>query len=1164
MMESSNNIIVLSRRIQEAIEVSMNPMSSKLERQEATKVNLEFMQNSPLCGDVGLYFFKNKELNTTVRMCGLQILGQFIRSKWNELDDHVKTSIKKEVVDMVYTCDQNEPSFIKEGLVKVFVEVVKRTWPQEWETLLSDLSGLQSIGDAQLEIVMKIFHTMSDDIHNMDDKIKAQRRKDMLITLNTHMDGLFTFFFGTLRYSATKLATEPTKANIIITKATLETITSFCTWVSFEHILSKDNLLLQTLLLLLENNELKLLAAECMSTIFERKVQYEERLKMMILLSDDALKILVKSARSANGLSKNDGEEYTFLKKINNALTEFGVNQISNLWGDDKGFKDEPAGFSSYVQLLLEFTQHDSLYIVTNTLRTWNSFYANEAMKKNKVLRKAMDQLLDILTSKIMKDTDPFSANSSEASLYNLYDFSDEDEYKGYFHSSRSAFSNLLEHLIEISPGKVLYNALVQLNNCLAVEPPDVSNMSMQQIMETKYYTALETLSFYCKHSVQPVLEHHIERITPEMLAGCNTILKKVLDYKCEVVDFRLHLLKTIDTLFCIFKVNKEHLLETVQMLFTLITEVVDPNSGKKKIQLQRQACFAFTSICKTIPETLCEIYEELEPYIFARLEEKHLTNHEKGVLLEGLLRISTKNPDKEIQKSFMIKVTSFLKDSLTRELIQNALKSPDGLSFLLGIHEGEHTEQTDQELSRLLLTIHSWSAITKACVHMPIDQIPEQPPDQDIEASTTTSPWIQPMIQILPQIFCLAEQYCMVWKMKDKYSLTIQAVLESHYTDVKLQYPENTVKPNRNFGRGLASLQTIYAVLYAGIVNIASCHGPLLYSLPGLCDVIIQKMVTPWTCLPTNKLGKIWRSFISSFVKGCPLRFYDVNVAPLLGHALPLTFEKLNADWQEMKDILANKPQLVKSEKQETETEEIKKINLLDRFTEHFISAVCSMLLYRRSYEAGSSQITSEGIEFGNLGKYIITQEGLSTMMMQVMFTALTWNSSGIVSRISNYILPIINTEFNGNSRLGSNIVDQLFILIIQAIEIHGRDQHVFTSLTTIAFHFYVKARLQFPSLVRIMIMIPGCADDKLKEFDLNYFGCDQVENVTEKRRKKVKAQFKNLIEGARGEDLSMLYRENIVIKDLPRLPKREKESRSLLNSKNEDIVGLTQLFGT
>ena len=32
----------------------------------------------------------------------------------------------------------------------------------------------------------------------------------------------------------------------------------------------------------------------------------------------------------------------------------------------------------------------------------------------------------------------------------------------------------------------------------------------------------------------------------------------------------------------------------------------------------------------------------------------------------------------------------------------------------------------------------------------------------------------------------------------------------------------------------------------------------------------------------------------------------------------------------------------LVKSEKKETETEEIKKFNLLDRFTENFISSVC------------------------------------------------------------------------------------------------------------------------------------------------------------------------------------------------------------------------------
>jgi len=55
---------------------------------------------------------------------------------------------------------------------------------------------------------LKIFNVMSDDINGMDDKIKAQRRKDMLKTLNKHMEGLFAFFFSTLHDRVTKLNTE--------------------------------------------------------------------------------------------------------------------------------------------------------------------------------------------------------------------------------------------------------------------------------------------------------------------------------------------------------------------------------------------------------------------------------------------------------------------------------------------------------------------------------------------------------------------------------------------------------------------------------------------------------------------------------------------------------------------------------------------------------------------------------------------------------------------------------------------------------------------------------------------------------------------------------------------------------------------------------------------
>ena len=62
--------------------------------------------------------------------------------------------------------------------------------------------------------------------------------------------------------------------DISIAKAALNTIISFVTWATFESILSRDNMLLKTLLLFLENSELKLLAAECLCTIFERKVYF--------------------------------------------------------------------------------------------------------------------------------------------------------------------------------------------------------------------------------------------------------------------------------------------------------------------------------------------------------------------------------------------------------------------------------------------------------------------------------------------------------------------------------------------------------------------------------------------------------------------------------------------------------------------------------------------------------------------------------------------------------------------------------------------------------------------------------------------------------------------------------------------------------------------------
>ena len=50
-----------------------------------------------------------------------------------------------------------EHNHIKDQLAKVVVELIKREWPQQWPSLLSELDTLCRAGETQTELVMFIF-----------------------------------------------------------------------------------------------------------------------------------------------------------------------------------------------------------------------------------------------------------------------------------------------------------------------------------------------------------------------------------------------------------------------------------------------------------------------------------------------------------------------------------------------------------------------------------------------------------------------------------------------------------------------------------------------------------------------------------------------------------------------------------------------------------------------------------------------------------------------------------------------------------------------------------------------------------------------------------------------------------------------------------------------
>lgn len=57
-----------------------------------------------------------------------------------------------------------ETGHLNDALSRVIVEMIKREWPQQWPTLLSELSDACTQGHLQTQIVLYVFLRLVEDV----------------------------------------------------------------------------------------------------------------------------------------------------------------------------------------------------------------------------------------------------------------------------------------------------------------------------------------------------------------------------------------------------------------------------------------------------------------------------------------------------------------------------------------------------------------------------------------------------------------------------------------------------------------------------------------------------------------------------------------------------------------------------------------------------------------------------------------------------------------------------------------------------------------------------------------------------------------------------------------------------------------------------------------
>jgi len=192
---------------------------------------------------------------------------------------------------------------------------------------------------------------------------------------------------------------------------------------------------------------------------------------------------------------------------------------------------------------------------------------------------------------------------------------------------------------------------------------------------------------------------------------------------------------------------------------------------------------------------------------------------------------------------------------------------------------------------------------------------------------------------------------------------------------------------------------------------------------------------------------------------------------------------------------------------------------------------------------------------EPGDLGNFIMQCESTSKYYIFTMFTALTWPDTVVVNKIARVIPHIIKyiSKITSESKIDSSIIDELFICIIKGLETHGAELSAQGSLITIALNMYLSLRVAYPSLVRVMLMLPSCKEEKLKKFDLDVFEAEC--KLTDKKKREC---FKSFLSASFGRNLSETYKSDIKIKDLPPLAPRTKPKPL----QDTDTLSLTDLF--
>uniref|UniRef100_A0A8D8PS84 Exportin-5 n=1 Tax=Cacopsylla melanoneura TaxID=428564 RepID=A0A8D8PS84_9HEMI len=1110
------------------IQMTMDPMASQAIRLDAYRKIEDFKDNSPLCAQCGLFLVQSSNYSHIVRHTGIQLMEHCIKYRWYLMSQEEKVFIKESCVSLLHSNNSDMVHLLRshrhtlDALSRIFVEMIKREWPQHWPNMFAEFSAICEIGNVQTELILYVFLRLSEDVVSLQTLESSTRRRDLCQQLNNSMKEIMCFFRGTLEAHVKHIGLGPNSCeHEAIVSIGLTTLSEYLEWIPPSNIVDNADLMVQ-LFNLIRNNKFQTQVSECLEKVAQRRGKQEEKMNLYMIMSRPELWVNIQATvieyHSKGMATKSVIDFHKPLSGLIRSYTQLLTSLFSSPTPElpSPPLSTLPSHFSSLVEILLVMLQTKSLYVLDNVYTAFSALFKHPDLCKVPELVQTLDRYIQVSCSQNLVRKKTHGAVENGRGSYSEDDYMDEVDYRRHFVKIKTAILSNFKELTKSVPDLLFLYGEQWLIRCASSVMTDSSEW--------------EALSLY--------LDCFMEQLVGvQYLHSAFSLINLLLGFSTDNASSYSAALSCLSVLFSFFTVcsdehRNEYLPKVLDKVFTLLlfsppqsgSDNVEPAKLKSVKQLRKHAGSLIVKLSSRYPSLLTPFFDTMLNVLLTCSSQ--LSQLQINCLHEALITINNHTATFEKQTSFIRSLLDVNNMAAVWLQLTNSVFSDAGQFIeFVGLHlpANEDDPVIRNNRIQIMRSVNLIVAILRRCRPPHRPQALKQGGYILGDGDKVVNPMSSHVLPLIPAVLKLIN---IVEQLHNPDHYQRQGVIDPNKTrlihpDMKPAFdidegekknllgeqyfgsaPSKSVDDNSDLildKSPLYHMQVFLTSLYEnlfillGFVVRTMSHE--VFTIPEFSRAIHENLLADIGRLPNFRLRAMVRHFVRHYVSQCPQgSAQDSVLLVFMNYFTTHMYQRINSKWESLTERRAQQiEQVSEAAEREEAVEEVIVLMMQREYMDVIRDLLVGVPTGGTGGEGQDDQMTLEPppnplpnrLEtLSELGVKIARNKPTSDAILIFLIRCLSYQDTQCSLRTGRFILPLI-VQLISDHLLTEEIVRLLFSNLLQGFHVHGEHDANQGALLILSVQLYTLLRPQFPVVRDTLLLIPNLNEADLAKFD-------------------------------------------------------------------------------